>query len=406
MHRSRAYVSIVVTIILLLSTVVPAFAVTQSEADQHATKADEARKAAAAEEKEAAELKKQTAELDKRIEALRAEADALDPQIDEASGITDKLRKEVSELDADVTSLTGEIDETQVEYARQKSLLDGRMQTAYKQGTWYYLDILLGSSDFEDLIARTELVNRVIESNNNIAVNLHVTRDRLESSRVKLQRSLDTMKLKKREAEEVEQRLLGLQKTRQAKVAEQESVQRQKSDMMAESLANAKRLRAIAAEEEAESDRIERELARSTGSGAFAGTMAWPVPGFTRVSSPFGYRIHPIFKTRKLHTGIDIGRAADGTSIDGAAIVAAGSGEVIYAGYRGGYGNTVMIDHGNGVVTLYAHQRSGGIRVSVGQSVSKGDRIGTVGSTGYSTGPHLHFEVRVNGTPKDPMNYL
>ncbi|MBE0475592.1 MAG: M23 family metallopeptidase [Coriobacteriia bacterium] len=188
---------------------------------------------------------------------------------------------------------------------------------------------------------------------------------------------------------------------------EQKQVQSAKLELVKENKANAERLRKIAAEEEAESARIEAELRKrsSAGSGVYNGVMAWPVPGFYRVSSPYGYRIHPIFGTRKLHTGIDVGRDG-GRSIDGAAIVASGDGEVIYAGYRGGYGNTVMVDHGNGVVTLYAHQRSGGIRVGVGQRVSKGDTIGTVGSTGYSTGPHLHFEVRVNGAPVDPMPYL
>jgi murein DD-endopeptidase MepM/ murein hydrolase activator NlpD len=108
--------------------------------------------------------------------------------------------------------------------------------------------------------------------------------------------------------------------------------------------------------------------------------------------------MHPILHVRKLHTGIDI-RAPKG-----ARIVAAGSGKVIFAGSNGGYGNFTMIDHGNGLVTCYAHQSS--IVVSKGQHVSAGTTIGYVGSTGLSTGPHLHFEVRVNGTPVNPMGYL
>lgn len=126
--------------------------------------------------------------------------------------------------------------------------------------------------------------------------------------------------------------------------------------------------------------------------------MGWPVPGYSRISSPYGYRIHPIFKTKKLHTGIDI-PAPTGTSI------AAGSdGTVIYTGTLGGYGKAVMIDHGGGIVTLYAHNSS--IVVSEGQSVKRGNTISKAGSTGYSTGPHLHFEVRKGGSYVDPLPWV
>jgi murein DD-endopeptidase MepM/ murein hydrolase activator NlpD len=137
--------------------------------------------------------------------------------------------------------------------------------------------------------------------------------------------------------------------------------------------------------------------------------MAFPVPGFEQTptgGSAFGYRIHPILGYNKLHTGIDIGGRVLGKDINGATIVAAADGKVIFVGYRGGYGNCIIIDHGNGVATLYAHQQSGGFKVGVGQQVDRGQSIGKVGSTGLSTGPHLHFEVRINGTPVDPMPYL
>lgn len=124
--------------------------------------------------------------------------------------------------------------------------------------------------------------------------------------------------------------------------------------------------------------------------------LQWPVSG--PITSPFGYRVHPVYGTRKLHTGIDIS-AAYGTPI-----AAAGDGTVIFAGWQSGYGNTTIIDVGNGLATLYAHQSS--IKVSEGQTVKRGQVIGAVGSTGTSTGNHLHFEVRVDGTPTNPVPYL
>ena len=130
----------------------------------------------------------------------------------------------------------------------------------------------------------------------------------------------------------------------------------------------------------------------SRGSGSFV----WPIYG--EITSPFGWRTHPIFGTQKFHSGLDI--AAD----YGDPIVAANSGTVIYADWMGGYGNAVMIDHGGGLVTLYGHNSS--LAVYNGQQVAKGQTIAYAGSTGYSTGPHCHFEVRIHGEVTDPMDYL
>ncbi|MBV9737730.1 MAG: M23 family metallopeptidase, partial [Candidatus Eremiobacteraeota bacterium] len=129
---------------------------------------------------------------------------------------------------------------------------------------------------------------------------------------------------------------------------------------------------------------------------ASSGYLQWPVRG--PITSPFGWRIHPISGVRSFHEGLDIG-VASGTPIG-----AAEAGRVIYAGWYGGYGNYISIDHGGGVSTGYAHCSA--IYVSVGQDVRQGQTIGAVGSTGYSTGPHLHFEVRINGKPVDPLTRL
>lgn len=154
---------------------------------------------------------------------------------------------------------------------------------------------------------------------------------------------------------------------------------------------------------EADAARLQREIEQRASSSSSSGTsssrpdgLIKPING--RISSPYGYRVHPILGTRRLHTGIDL---AAGT---GTPIKAAGSGTVILAGRWGGYGNAVVIDHGGGLTTVYAHQSR--IAVSSGAQVSRGATIGYVGCTGYCTGPHLHFETRVNGTPVDPMRFL
>ena len=130
-----------------------------------------------------------------------------------------------------------------------------------------------------------------------------------------------------------------------------------------------------------------------SGRGSLSSPLAHPV-----VTSTYGYRVHPIFNDRRLHTGLDF-RASSGTPLS-----ASRAGEVVFAGWRGGYGNCTIIDHGGGLATLYAHQSA--VRVQAGDVVSRGQVIGAAGSTGYATGPHLHFEVRVNGVPADPLPYL
>ena len=129
---------------------------------------------------------------------------------------------------------------------------------------------------------------------------------------------------------------------------------------------------------------------------AGGGVLSWPVVG--EVTSGFGYRVHPIFNVRRMHTGVDIDADM------GAPIKASDAGVVVSAGWQGGYGKCIVITHGGGLATLYGHASE--LLVAAGDTVKRGEVIGKVGSTGYSTGPHLHFEVRVNGSPVDPLGYL
>lgn len=405
MRRSSAARSIILVLLSFMLLAAPvAQAATKSDLAAHEKKAADARAAAKAAEAAAAKLAVDIESLEERMTAIENDISALADDIEAATTRTSRLQTEVNELRSEVTAKQALINTTQAEYDNEQALLGARIQETYKQGDIFFLEMLLGSEDIEDLIARTSLMQRVMRQNQENAAALKNTRLTLEKAKAELDRTLEAVNTKRAEAEAEQNRLLGLRSKHKAKLADQQAVETEKSALFAANKKEAARLRTLAEAEEAESDKIAKELYGS-GSGYYSGVMAWPVPGFYRISSPFGPRICP-FHGKENHSGIDIGRKADGTSINGAAIVAAGGGKVIWASARGGYGNTVMIDHGNGVVTLYAHQQSGGIRVSVGQKVSKGDRIGTVGSTGYSTGPHLHFEVRINGTPVNPMNYV
>jgi murein DD-endopeptidase MepM/ murein hydrolase activator NlpD len=409
MRRSSAIRALLPLVLILTLVASPfAHASTLDELRAHEKAARAAREAAAAAQSEADRLSREVDALDSTIAAIQLDVDALSGDVATATDRTNRLRAEVDALRAQIAAKQAEIDATQAEYERQKALLAERVQTTYKNSDFIYFELLLESRDIQDFITRTAMVQRVIVSNEDIATGLKNTRIAIEKAKAEIERDMLAVDAKRAEAEAEEARVRDLQSQHKAKLNAQKAAQDQKENLVAENEANADRLRALAEAEEAESSKIAKEL-YGTGSGYFAGVMAFPVPGFEQTptgGSAFGWRIHPILGYKKFHTGIDIGGNAVGKSIDGAPIVAAAAGKVIFTGSRSGYGNTVIIDHGNGVTTLYAHQQSGGIKVSVGQQVEKRDRIGTVGSTGLSTGPHLHFEVRVNGDPRDPMGYL
>lgn len=388
----------------LLSFSSPAYASKQSDIESHQSKAEAARKKAAAEEAKARQLASEIKSLDSQIDSYEKQAASLNPKIREATRRTLILTQELRELQSKEQSLRADIKATTDEYNRQQALLGERVVSSYKNGDSFIIELLLNASSFKDFITRTEYITRVLSSNAEFARELEQTRRQLESDKVELERIVSSARQKQQEAASNERNLRTMQASQERAAANSEALQDQKAGLMSQSKKNAARLRAMAEEEESTARRLQSQLS-GNGSGVFKGRMVWPVPGYNRVSSPFGYRIHPIFGTRKLHTGVDIGRKADGTSIDGAAIVASASGTVHTAAYLSGYGYTIILDHGNGVTTLYPHQRAGGFKVSRGQRVKAGQRIGTVGSTGNSTGAHLHWEVRVNGVPKNPLTY-
>ena len=384
-----------------------AYANPPSSAAQHRERAQDARERAAAADERAEELQSEISELDATISRYTDQAAELAPQVEEATDQTTELSREVDELQSEVDELTAQIVETEEELSHQQELLNARAVSTYRGENNALLAILFGAEDLGDLITRAENIMVVLDHNSQISIDLEVLTRRLENEKERLDTALTEVSERRAEAAAAEAELRNLQQRAQSAADTATRLQNERSSMLSDTEANAERLRALAAEHEATAAQLTQQLqtggslGSSTGSGVFQGRMTWPVPGFTRVSSPFGNRARPFGGGTEFHTGIDIA----GPGINGAAVVASGNGRVIAAGWRGGFGNTIIIDHGDGVTTLYAHLLSGGIHVSVGQQVTAGQRIGSVGSTGWSTGPHLHWEVRVNGQPRNPMTF-
>jgi murein DD-endopeptidase MepM/ murein hydrolase activator NlpD len=400
--RPSAPLRILSAIVLVACLIAPAglYAYSQSDVNAHERAAAAARAKAAAEQKKANALLAQTQAIEDRIAGIEKEMGALGGEIGSATARRTRLEQELALTREDIATKQAQIAGLQSEYDDRMDALNARVEQTYRSGDWAWLDVLLNSDDLADFLQRAEYMNQIITDDEQAATELNNTRVGLETLTTALARAEETLQTKRAEVVAEEQGLRTLQAAKNTKRSAAQAAADEKSALLRESRKNVARLKAMALAETQESARIARILkgGSSHGDGKYSGTLAWPTPGYTRVSSPFGMRMHPILHYRKMHTGIDIHVPY------GARIVACASGTVVSAGWNGGYGNYTMIDHGNGLVTCYAHQSS--ILVTRGQRVTKGQTIGKVGSTGLSTGPHLHFEVRVNGTPVNPMGYL
>jgi murein DD-endopeptidase MepM/ murein hydrolase activator NlpD len=273
-----------------------------------------------------------------------------------------------------------------------------RAKHIYKHGPASFFDMFADIDGFGDLVRRIALVTHVVHEDEREIVEVRRVRKLILAS-------LDELDQLEKEAT-AQLAVLSRERNRAAAVAGE--VEGRRAAVSGELDASYQKLGSIeeqkaqyereTAELKAESDAIAAFL-RGQGSGEAKVSpkgMSWPVNG--PVTSGYGWREHPVLGGRRFHTGIDIGAST------GTLIAAAGDGTVVYAGMKAGYGNTVIIDHGGGIATLYAHQSK--IAVDSGVPVTRGQRVGAVGCTGYCTGPHLHFEVRVNGDPVDPMGWL
>ena len=321
----------------------------------------------------------------KKASALQSEIKALEKNIYKAEVELNSLQKNINSSKVLISQALEELAVLEQDIADQNEGLNARLRTMYKNGEVGILTVLLGSSDMSDFMTNLDMVQRIYDNDAKILESLESQYEEVINQKIELQTLKESLLLQQAEESE-RQEALRISKG---------IVQSKKSEVDADNAVLARQIDAL----NAEANALTAKILGLQGDGSYiGGTMCWPSQASTRISSPFGNRLHPILRIYKLHTGIDIA-AASGTNI-----LAANAGTVISAGWNNGYGYMVMVDHGGGIVTLYAH--SSKLLVSKGNVVVKGQAIAKVGSTGMSTGPHLHFEVRVNGIYKNPMDYV
>ena len=297
---------------------------------------------------------------------------------------------QIVNLQKDISKTEEEIKKAEENYKNQKKLLDDRLITMYEAGTTEYLDVVLSSKTITEFLSNYYLLSILADSNVDFLDTIEKQKKIIEDQKKKLEEQKHQVNTSK---EEKEKAAIILENTRVMKNTYTSQLTDQEKQIQSEIDAYQTQLNQLEAE-------IQAITANSLiiNPNYIGGEMLWPVPGYTKLSSTFKMRVHPITGVYKLHTGIDI-PAPIGTNF-----LAANEGIVVKASYNSAYGNMVMVDHGGGVSTLYAHGDE--IMVTLGQTVKKGDVVLKTGNTGNSTGPHAHFEVRINGTPVDPLPYV
>ena len=341
------------------------------------------------------DLQNQKSEADNKLEIVQDELSENMQQLEKLSQTMaeyqiqiDEWGKQIDDLNTSIKEIQEKLDIAQKDYDEQEKLLESRLVTMYEAGDTSFLDFILSSNNIVDFISNYYLMAELTTYDEDLLEKIEREKSQIEQNKKMLetqQSEYNTIKANYEKKKIILYNTKALKDEAASKLTEEEKTLSEQIDEY--------RNQILA---------VEAEIAQVTKANIdtqyIGGEMAWPVPGYTRITSNYGMRTHPITGIYKLHTGVDLGAPM------GANFIAANDGVVTKAGYNGAYGNMVIIDHGGGVSTLYAHGSE--ILVTVGQTVKKGDNILKVGSTGYSTGAHAHFEVRVNGQPVNPLPYI
>lgn len=377
-------VALVMAILMIagfLASALNIFAVTKAQVDALKTKVAEAGK-------RKNELKAQLSGLTNDLSALQKQISLLDSQIEAQQDEIDAQEELLGELTQMIADKTIELEESERQQAEQYDQLRSRLRYMVEHGTTSSLSILLSSDSFSDFLNRYEIIRQISLRDENLFEQLKAIRDKVLTEKQELE---DTKKDAEDTKLQMEANKAELEAQMEAKRKQMENIQLAQKNVKDAYAAM------IETEDELMAQYKKAAAEYAAQSTYVGGTFMWPLPaGNNVVTCKYGMRTHPITGKRKLHTGVDL-RAATGTKV-----YAANKGTVTTSGYSSAWGNYIIISHGGGITTLYAHMSKRS--VSKDDKVKQGDIIGYSGNTGYSTAPHLHFEISKNGSTYNPLN--
>jgi murein DD-endopeptidase MepM/ murein hydrolase activator NlpD len=403
-HHGFRLAGVVATLVLCLASLaVPAAAVPpQDRLDRIQEKRERLRGQIERSDKKADTLEGTISGLDDEAETLQGRLNEVNAQIEKLDASIAVVQSDLELAQQRYTSLTEELLDIQEDLVASTDSLTERAIESYKAGPGAYVEGILSSDSFAELSDRYEYYETTVEIDSDLVGEIERLNSETDARREQVAEEKERIAEAKLQLEKDRADRVAVQVERQQMLDQQNALIAQKEDVLRGELAKKSKLEKLDSQLKQDSQDIQALLSRSSGGGGggsptyTGGQFVWPANG--PMTSPYGYRTHPIFGDARLHTGIDIGAPY------GSSVFAASGGRVVFAGSMSGYGNAIVVDHGGGVGTTYNHLS--GFSVGQGSSVSRGQTIGSVGCTGYCTGPHLHFEVRIGGSPVDPMPYL
>ncbi len=346
------------------------------------------------------DVEKLKKELEQSKNDLTAYVQQLDGQLADIQDKIAQYNTMITEKEEEIVETARDLDEAQARQEQQYEAMKKRIQFMYERSDSFYMETLFGSNSIAGIVNRADYIEALSRYDRDKLDEYVETRQYVELCKEDLETEKQLLDEAKEAVEREEANVNTLIGEKEAQIvsvsgdiANKEAAIKEYEAMIAQENAEIAALEKAVAEEKA---RLEAENAQARVYNG--GMFAWPCPGYKRISDEYGNRMHPILGVQKFHNGLDMA-APSGTPI-----LAAYDGDVVAAAYSSSMGNYIMINHGSGLYTIYMHCSA--LHVSKGQTVSKGQNIAAVGSTGRSTGPHLHFSVRLNGSYTSPWNYL